>query len=268
MLRRSHEWCDVWFRFGGFFFRLLVCTLHAVGSWSVRHASIIHKKTMMMLRTIARLPTTIRTRQAALHTTSIKMVQIERITPGDGKTFPKPGDTVTMHYTGTLAKNGSEFDSSRKPGRDAFQTQIGVGRVIQGWDQGVPQLSLGERAKLIIPSNEGYGSQGAAGVIPPNADLIFDVELLAINGKRGKYPPTTIHHSQYHTLTFSPPLSPSLPRTTNSLILPFLTSTPVSINFQSSHPLYTHVNFPLPASRFPLPVLSAVSHRIKQSILT
>ena len=114
------------------------------------------------------------------------MVQVERIKAGDGTNFPKAGDTVTMHYTGTLAKDGSEFDSSRKPGRGPFETQIGVGRVIQGWDQGVPQLSLGERAKLIIPANEGYGARGAGGVIPPNADLIFDVELLAINGKRGK----------------------------------------------------------------------------------
>ncbi|SNX85701.1 probable FPR1 - peptidyl-prolyl cis-trans isomerase, FK506-binding protein [Melanopsichium pennsylvanicum] len=113
------------------------------------------------------------------------MVQIERISAGDGENFPKPGDTVTMHYTGTLAANGKEFDSSRKPGRGAFETKIGVGRVIQGWDQGVPQLSLGERAKLIIPAQEGYGARGAAGIIPPNADLVFDVELLAINGKKG-----------------------------------------------------------------------------------
>ncbi|TKY89674.1 hypothetical protein EX895_001459 [Sporisorium graminicola] len=111
------------------------------------------------------------------------MVQIEKISPGDGKSFPKVGDTVTMHYTGTLAKDGSVFDSSRKPGRGPFSTEIGVGRVIQGWDQGVPQLSLGEKAKLIIPANEGYGARGAGGVIPPNADLVFEVELLAINGK-------------------------------------------------------------------------------------
>ncbi|SPO29413.1 probable FPR1 - peptidyl-prolyl cis-trans isomerase, FK506-binding protein [Ustilago trichophora] len=125
------------------------------------------------------------------------MVQIERITPGDGKSFPKAGDTVTMHYTGTLAANGEEFDSSRKPGRGPFETAIGVGRVIQGWDQGVPQLSLGERAKLIIPANEGYGARGAGGVIPPNADLIFDVELLAINGKRGMYLHSSLHPSQH-----------------------------------------------------------------------
>ncbi|CDU25445.1 probable FPR1-peptidyl-prolyl cis-trans isomerase, FK506-binding protein [Sporisorium scitamineum] len=110
------------------------------------------------------------------------MVQIQKISPGDGKTFPKAGDTVTMHYTGTLAKDGSVFDSSVKRGTP-FSTQIGVGRVIQGWDQGIPQLSLGEKAKLIIPADEGYGAGGAGGVIPPNADLVFEVELLAINGK-------------------------------------------------------------------------------------
>lgn len=124
--------------------------------------------------------------RTSFHTSSIKMVQIEKISPGDGQNYPRKGDTVTMHYTGTLAKDGKEFDSSRKPGRGAFQTKIGVGQVIQGWDEGVPQLSLGERAKLIIPANEGYGARGAGGVIPPNADLIFDVELLAINGKKGK----------------------------------------------------------------------------------
>ncbi|KAJ1034805.1 hypothetical protein NDA13_001059 [Ustilago tritici] len=118
-------------------------------------------------------------------TSSPIMVQIEKISPGNSKDFPKAGDTVTMHYTGTLAANGKKFDSSRDRG-SPFETQIGVGHVIQGWDQGVPQLSLGERAKLIIPANEGYGSDGAAGIIPPNADLVFDVELLAINGKRGK----------------------------------------------------------------------------------
>lgn len=120
------------------------------------------------------------------HSTSFKMVQVEKISPGDGQNFPKAGDTVSMHYTGTLASNGQKFDSSRDRGQP-FQTRIGVGQVIQGWDQGVPQLSLGERAKLIIPANEGYGARGAGGVIPPNADLIFDVELLAINGKKGKF---------------------------------------------------------------------------------
>ncbi len=107
-------------------------------------------------------------------------VEIETITKGDGKTFPKRGDKLTMHYTGKLKDNGAKFDSSRD--RDSpFVFSIGVGQVIKGWDQGVMQMSLGQRAKLTIPSSLGYGSRGAGGQIPPNADLIFDIELLKIN---------------------------------------------------------------------------------------
>ncbi|KAF9356207.1 FK506 binding protein proline rotamase rapamycin-binding protein [Mortierella sp. AD094] len=101
------------------------------------------------------------------------------ITPGDGANFPKVGDTVTIHYVGTLA-DGSKFDSSRDRG-DAFVTQIGVGRVIKGWDEGVPQLSLGEKAVLSITSDYGYGPRGYPPVIPANAHLNFEVELLKIN---------------------------------------------------------------------------------------
>jgi len=98
-------------------------------------------------------------------------------------TFPKTGDTVSMPYTGTLASTGAKFDSSRDRGKE-FSTQIGVGRVIDGWDQGVPQMSLGERAFLRISAACGYGAQGSPPTIPANADLVFDVELLGINGKR------------------------------------------------------------------------------------
>jgi FK506-binding protein 1 len=107
-------------------------------------------------------------------------LQVVTVTAGDGKTYPTSGDQLTMHYTGTLAADGSKFDSSRDRGQP-FQFTIGVGQVIQGWDKGVMQMSLGERATLKIPADLGYGSRGAGGAIPPNADLEFDVELLAIN---------------------------------------------------------------------------------------
>jgi len=103
----------------------------------------------------------------------------ETLVPGDGKTYPKPNTKLTMHYIGTLASNGSKFDASRDRGRP-FSFTIGVGQVIRGWDEGVMQMSLGEKAILKITSDYGYGARGAGGVIPPNADLNFEVELLAI----------------------------------------------------------------------------------------
>ncbi|KAJ3176586.1 FK506 binding protein proline rotamase rapamycin-binding protein [Geranomyces variabilis] len=101
------------------------------------------------------------------------------ITPGDGKNFPKKGDTVSMHYVGTL-DNGKKFDSSRDRGQP-FVTKIGVGQVIKGWDEGVPQMSLGERATLNITYDFAYGERGHPAGIPPSANLTFDVELLKIN---------------------------------------------------------------------------------------
>jgi FK506-binding protein 1 len=88
--------------------------------------------------------------------------------------------TVCPYLSGTLASNGKKFDSSIDKGRP-FKFTIGVGQVIQGWDDGVAQMSLGEKATLTITSDFGYGARGAGGVIPPNADLMFEVELLEIN---------------------------------------------------------------------------------------
>merc|ERR1712216_760084 len=105
---------------------------------------------------------------------------------GDGKTFPQKGDKLKMHYTGTLTEGGKQFDSSRDRG-DLFEVTIGVGQVIKGWDEGVPLLSLGERATLHITADYGYGDRGAGGDIPGGADLDFDVRLVSINGKQAFY---------------------------------------------------------------------------------
>mmetsp|Transcript_8374 Transcript_8374/g.12112 ORF Transcript_8374/g.12112 Transcript_8374/m.12112 type:complete len:128 (-) Transcript_8374:323-706(-) len=110
-------------------------------------------------------------------------VDKELLKAGDGTTFPKQGDPLTMHYTGTLASDGSQFDSSVSRGKP-FQFVIGIGQVIKGWDEGVMQMSLGEKSILKISSDYGYGESGAGNVIPPNADLNFEVELLAIGTKK------------------------------------------------------------------------------------
>ncbi|GAA5978851.1 hypothetical protein JCM5350_004845 [Sporobolomyces pararoseus] len=106
-------------------------------------------------------------------------VSIETIKEGDNTNYPKAGDKVSIHYTGTLP-DGSKFDSSVDRGTP-FETAIGVGRVIKGWDEGVPQLSLGQKAKLTCTPDYAYGARGFPPVIPQNATLIFEVELLKIN---------------------------------------------------------------------------------------
>ncbi|KAG0078255.1 FK506 binding protein proline rotamase rapamycin-binding protein [Podila epicladia] len=93
------------------------------------------------------------------------------VTPGDGTNFPQRGQTVL--------ENGRKFDSSRDRG-DPFITQIGVGRVIKGWDQGVPLMSVGERAILRMTHDFAYGARGVPPVIPGFSNLVFDVELLEI----------------------------------------------------------------------------------------
>jgi peptidylprolyl isomerase len=97
---------------------------------------------------------------------------------------PKAGQTCVMHYTGWLYENGAKgkkFDSSVDRGQP-FEFPIGRGQVIAGWDEGVATMKVGGKRTLIIPAALGYGARGAGGVIPPNATLMFDVELLGVKG--------------------------------------------------------------------------------------
>ena len=90
----------------------------------------------------------------------------------------KAGDTVSVHYTGTL-EDGTKFDSSRDRGQP-FEFPLGLGRVIRGWDMAVAQMKVGDRAKVTIPYELGYGERGSPPVIPARSDLVFDIEFLGI----------------------------------------------------------------------------------------
>ncbi|PWU11202.1 MAG: peptidylprolyl isomerase [Verrucomicrobia bacterium] len=104
-------------------------------------------------------------------------MKVEKINSGAGSA-PKQGDTVTVHYTGWLT-DGSKFDSSVDR-NEPFSFVLGTGQVIQGWDEGVAGMRVGDKARLTIPPELAYGEQGYPGCIPPNATLIFEVELLSV----------------------------------------------------------------------------------------
>jgi FKBP-type peptidyl-prolyl cis-trans isomerase FkpA len=102
---------------------------------------------------------------------------IEDLVVGNGATATA-GQSVSVHYTGWLT-NGQKFDSSVDR-NDPFEFRLGAGQVIPGWDQGVAGMQVGGKRKLTIPPELGYGARGAGGVIPPNATLVFEVELLGV----------------------------------------------------------------------------------------
>ena len=104
-------------------------------------------------------------------------LKYEELKVGDGAT-PQQGQTVVVHYTGWLT-NGTKFDSSVDRGQP-FKFVLGRGMVIKGWDEGLSTMKIGGKRKLTIPPELGYGARGAGGVIPPNATLVFDVELLGV----------------------------------------------------------------------------------------
>ena len=115
-------------------------------------------------------------------TTTASGLQYEDTVVGEGAEA-KAGASVTVHYTGWLRNDdgsqGAKFDSS-KDRNDPFQFALGAGHVIRGWDEGVQGMKVGGLRRLTIPASLGYGARGAGGVIPPNATLIFDVDLLAV----------------------------------------------------------------------------------------
>jgi len=110
-------------------------------------------------------------------------VSVETVRAGDGKLFPHEGQTVSVHYVARLAATGEQFDSTlpHPDGRGhAFKFKLEAGQVVKGWDLAVAQLSLGEKAIVKMSSDVAWGEEGIRGLIPPNADLEFDVELVGI----------------------------------------------------------------------------------------
>lgn len=131
--------------------------------------------TLFVLIILTAMATAISPTNPPLPDTDFTELKVETLAAGQGDRAVKAGDQVKVHYTGTL-KDGTEFDSS--VGGDPVTFSIGVGQVIQGWDQGLIGMKQGEKRRLEIPSNLGYGTTGAGDAIPANAGLVFTVELV------------------------------------------------------------------------------------------
>ncbi len=147
----------------------------------MRVATVLTLATLSIAAIAAIVPVAAVAQTQGAKVTTLSGLQIIDGQVGTGAS-PKTGQTCVMHYTGWLYENGQKtkkFDSSVDRGQP-FEFPIGTGRVIKGWDEGVATMKVGGKRTLIIPPDLGYGSRGAGGVIPPNATLIFDVELLGV----------------------------------------------------------------------------------------
>lgn len=153
----------------------LILTIGALACGAAQAATPAPKSTP---HSVGKMPSKTAAKSAlAMHTTPSGL-QYQDLKVGTGP-LPKTGQSVTVHYTGTLT-DGKKFDSSRDR-NEPFTFKIGLGEVIPGWDEGVGTMRKGGRRKLIIPAKLGYGDKGAGnGLIPPGATLLFDVELLDI----------------------------------------------------------------------------------------
>jgi peptidylprolyl isomerase len=144
----------------------------------MRILSLVHALILISLGALVVAPLPTLAQQVTKTASGLGIIDIK---PGTGAS-PKTGQTCVMHYTGWLYENGAKgkkFDSSVDRGAP-FEFKIGMHQVIAGWDEGVATMKVGGKRTLIIPPALGYGAQGAGSAIPPNATLIFDVELLAI----------------------------------------------------------------------------------------
>ena len=142
---------------------------------------LVSKTLMAAFAAVVSLTLAVDARAEAPMTTSVTGLQYKDTKVGAGAT-PKIGQTAVMHYTGWLYNNGEKgkkFDSSHDRGQP-FEFRLGQGQVIKGWDEGVAGMKIGGKRKLTIPPELGYGARGAGNVIPPNATLVFEVELLAV----------------------------------------------------------------------------------------
>jgi FK506-binding protein 1 len=110
----------------------------------------------------------------------INTFSVKHLREGNGNTFAKPGDRVSVHYTGTFPETGKKFDSS-KDRNMPFSFVLKKGQVIKCWDEVVSRMSIGEKIYVVCPSRFAYGERGAGGVIPPNANIAFEIEMLRIN---------------------------------------------------------------------------------------